>query len=129
MQRCHFCKSPATMTCSFKQSEPRIVMPEEIRERDIVRDDLTLAFRCVLAIVGVIENFTTKDPALVILNFAGDREGSSVLRTLTASLPCLRMETHPCGLPVCENHIREFADGITQCAEHWPSVDRVYSVD
>ena len=119
--RCHFCKSPATHRCNFKQPDPRIVLPGEISELDIVRDDVALIYRPVKKIV-------CSEGDYLVLKMAGEKR-STIQRFVNSRLPCLRMEIHECGFPVCENHIREVDEGVFQCMEHWPVLEKVYSAD
>lgn len=119
--QCHFCKSPATTRCNFEQPDPRIVLPGEISELDIVRDDVSLIYRPVIKIVAEQGDY-------LLIKMMGEKRGT-IQRFVNSKLPCLRMEIHECGFPVCENHIREVADGVFQCAEHWPNIEKVYGVD
>ena len=49
--KCKFCLRPATYVCTYTVPDPRIVMPEEIHELDLVRDDVSLIYRPVKKLV------------------------------------------------------------------------------
>jgi hypothetical protein len=119
--KCHFCLKEATSQCTFKVPDARIVFPSEIEKLDLILDTVSLIYRPVKTTPLVNgHDYTT-------LKFAGKKR-STIERLVNIRLPCLRMEIHECGLWTCDTHIREFDEGLTQCAEHWP-VERVYGVD
>jgi hypothetical protein len=118
--RCHFCLKPAVSSCTFQVPDPRIVFPAEIEKLDLIRDDVSLVYRPVKSIHVNGDDYAT-------LKLAGEKR-SVIERHVNVRLPCLRMEIHDCGFAACDDHIREFDEGLTQCAEHWPK-EKVYGVD
>jgi hypothetical protein len=122
--RCHFCLKPATSVCTFKTPDPRIVFPDEIEELDLVRDDLTLIYRPVKKVHVNGDDYA-------VLKLAGEKR-SVIVRSVNVRLPCLRMEIHPCGNAVCDDHQREVDDDLLMCPDHWPvetELEKVYGVD
>ena len=118
--QCHFCKSPATHRCTFKQPDPRIVLPGEIQELDIIRDDVSLVY------LPVKKTIACEAGDYMVLKLMGEKR-ATIQRFVNTRLPCLRMEIHECGFQVCENHIREVDEDLSICMEHWPDVGAVYS--
>lgn len=118
--KCHFCLKPAVSCCTFQVPDARIVLPAEIEKLDFIRDDVSLLYMPVKSI-------TVNGGDYAAMKLAG--AGRSVIeRNVNVRLPCLRMEIHDCGFAACDDHIREFDEGLTQCAEHWPN-EKVYGVD
>jgi hypothetical protein len=111
--KCHFCLNAATSVCTFKQADPRIIFPEDIQELDLVQDDLSLVYRPVKKVVIV------NGDVYACVKFAIEKR-KTMDRHMRRTLPCLRMEIHPCGNHVCDLHIRELDDDLSWCAEHWP---------
>jgi len=121
---CHFCLKFATSFCTFKVPDPRIVFPDEIEKLDLIRDDVSLLFRPVKSIHVNGDDYAT-------LKFSAEKR-STIERHVNVRLPCLRMEIHPCGNPVCDDHQREVDEDVLQCPDHWPvreELERVYGVD
>jgi hypothetical protein len=122
--RCHFCLKPAVSCCTFQVPDARIVFPAEIEKLDLIRDDVSLIYRPVKSIYVNGDDYAT-------LKLAGEKR-STIERHVNVRLPMLRMEIHDCGFAACDDHIREFDEGLTQCAEHWPvrsDLEKVYGVD
>lgn len=122
--KCFFCLNPATSVCTFTLPDPRIVMPEEIQELDLVRDDVSLVYRPVKKLV------LANGDEYASVKFAIEKR-KTLERHYRRTLPCLRMEIQPCGNHVCDMHIRELDDDLSWCAGHWPmgSFEKVYGTD
>jgi hypothetical protein len=115
------------VTCTHPIPFPRIVTPAEVETGDFLLSVFGGAFYEVID-RGSIEDFLSLAPVRMY-RFRLLENGREVTRSYTAHMPTLVMEMGRCGRRVCERHIREFDDDVYQCAEHWPNMDQVYSVE
>lgn len=104
----------------LSENRDLFILPSEIEKLDFVRDDVSLLYM-------VVKSITVNGHDYAALTFSGVGR-STIERWVNVRLPCLRMEIHECGLWTCDDHIREFDEGLSQCAEHWEQ-ERVYGVD
>jgi hypothetical protein len=123
---CPYCGEVATVVCTHPISFPRIVFPADVETSDFLLSVFGDGFYEVLGVA--IEDFNGTDQSTRYF-FSLLEKGRLVRRSYTAHMPTLVMEMGRCGRRVCERHVREFDDDSLQCAEHWPDMDQVYSVE
>jgi hypothetical protein len=124
--RCHFCDREAQALCTHRLTEPYIVFPEEILVGDLIEHSLALTFHpCIHStFTATTRPLQIHDEDRFMLTLQIGR-GQQRTQHHRVTIPLLRLETHPCGRPACERHMREFGEGAFQCMAHWEL--KVYS--
>lgn len=119
--KCRFCASPWAARCSWPSADFIRATYREIKEGDRVRrstESASLAAR-PSAIVRSIEPlaFEGFSDDLIIIVLQIGTKGKEI--TVRKDSPVRVLRPQPCGLPVCESHLRRVWDGVEYCAEHW----------
>jgi len=118
---CTFCSQPATCGCTEPIVSPWIAFPGDLKRYALIQDS-DLQWVMVEGVEIPLEMQQPdweSNPEIPSVKVWVKKKRQVVIRSMRPLLPLLELRSVPCGLPVCDVHVREMDDEKYQCFAHW----------